>query len=73
MARLMNGRRIYLPLRWQLPPSRADICCAPRSARQLSSWTSFISMGSGNTAVNELGEETFEEDVPAIDDFPIVP
>lgn len=27
----------------------------------------------GNTAVNELGEETFEEDVPAIDDFPIVP
>ena len=27
----------------------------------------------GNTAVNELGEETFEEDVPAIDDFPIGP
>lgn len=27
----------------------------------------------GNTAVNELGKETFEEDVPAIDDFPIVP
>lgn len=27
----------------------------------------------GNTVVNELGEETFEEDVPAIDDFPIVP
>ncbi len=27
----------------------------------------------GNTTVNELGEETFEEDVPAIDDFPIVP
>ena len=27
----------------------------------------------GDTAVNELGEETFEEDVPAIDDFPIVP
>lgn len=27
----------------------------------------------GNTTINELGEETFEEDVPAIDDFPAVP
>lgn len=27
----------------------------------------------GNTTINELGEETFEEDVPVIDDFPVVP
>ena len=27
----------------------------------------------GYTTINELGEETFEEDVPVIDDFPVVP